>query len=207
MWLYDFVKWTGYPLTWLIIRTKRHFIGGKKDKDLFKGKFIVASNHLSYWDPFTAISVIPGRRVVHMATKKLFQKWCGWFFKAVGIIEIDNHHLSTKAFRKAKNTLDRGHIVCMFPEGSVSLDNELHEYKSGAVMLSALAKADILPIYLGKRKTFVQRKVAIVGHKLKYQDLFKSEMPTKEEIIKATSVLMEKEKELENRFKELYEKR
>ena len=94
----------------------------------------------------------------------------------------------------------------MFPEGSISED-ELKTFKSGVVMMAAMSKADILPIYIAKRKTFIQRKVAVIGNRLKYDDLFKSPIPNKEEINKASILLMEKEKELENKYKELYENR
>ena len=94
----------------------------------------------------------------------------------------------------------------MFPEGTLNQDEEMKVFKGGIVMMAAISEADILPIYLVKREKS-QRKIAVIGEKLKYQDLFKSNKPTKEDINKVSELLMEKEKELENRYNELYENR
>lgn len=206
MWFFDFVKWTAFPFLWLLLRTKLIYIDGKKPKGLKRGKFILASNHVSKLDPFVAASTVLFRRMGWVAKETMFKKPYGWFFRAISVIELNKEKLSTKTFRKVNNLLTRGHILCMFPEGSISED-ELKTFKSGVVMMAAMSKADILPIYLANRKTFVQRKVAVIGNRLKYEDLFKSPIPNKEEINKASILLMEKEKELENKYKELYENR
>lgn len=202
MLFFDFVKWTAFPFLWLLLRTKLIYINGKKPKGLKRGKFIVASNHVSFWDPFVAASTVVFRRMGWVAKETMFKK-CGWFFRAISVIELNKEKLSTKTFRKVNDMLYRGHLVCMFPEGTIS-EEQVASFKSGVVMMAALSQADILPIYLTKRKTFVQRKVAIIGERLRYQDLFKSSTPKMDEINKATELLMNKEKELENKYKELF---
>ena len=204
MWFYDFVKWTAFPFLWLLLRTKLIYINGKKPRGLRKGKFILASNHVSFLDPFIAASAVLSRRTGWVARETMFKKSYGWFFKAISVIRIDSDKLSTKTFRKVDDVLYRGHIVCMFPEGTIENGEELKAFKSGIVMMAALSKADILPLYIAKRKTFIQRKVVVIGERLKYQDLFKSNTPKMNEINKASILLMDKEKELENKYKGIY---
>ena len=204
MWFYDFVKWTAFPFLWLLLRTKLIYINGKKPRGLRKGKFIVASNHVSFLDPFIAASATLSRRIGWVAKETMFKKPYGWFFKAISVIKIDNSKLSTKTFRKVDDILYRGHIVCMFPEGTIEEEEQLKTFKNGVMMMAALSKADVLPIYIGKRKTFIQRKVVVIGERIKYQDLFKSPTPKMEEINAASELLMNKEKELELKYKEIY---
>ena len=204
MWFYDFVKWTAFPFLWLLLRTKLIYINGKKPRGLRKGKFILASNHVSFLDPFIAASAVLSRRTGWVARETMCKKSDGWFFKAISVIRIDSDKLSTKTFRKVDDVLYRGHIVCMFPEGTIENGEELKAFKSGIVMMAALSKADILPLYIAKRKTFIQRKVVVIGERLKYQDLFKSNTPKMNEINKASILLMDKEKELENKYKGIY---
>ena len=204
MWYYDFVKWTAAPFLGPVFRTKRHYISGKKPKGIFRGDFIVASNHISYLDAMVVGSAIPSRRIVFVATKDLFQTKWGPFFRAIGIIEIDKENPSVETMKKVKKRLRNGHLVGVFPEGTISRHEDMKTFKAGIVMMAVMAGVDILPMYLGERKTFKQRKVAIIGEKLKYDDLFKSPFPTIDEIENVAALLAEKEKELENKYKELY---
>ena len=70
--------------------------------------------------------------------------------------------------------------------------------------MSVMSEADILPIYIGKRETFKQRKVVVIGDRIKYSDLFKSPIPSMKEIENAAMVLAEAEKLLEAKYMELY---
>ena len=87
MWFYDFVKWTAFPFLWILLRTKLIYINGKKPKGLRKGKFILASNHVSFLDPFIAASAVLSRRTGWVARETMFKKSYGWFFKAISVIK------------------------------------------------------------------------------------------------------------------------
>ncbi|MCQ3907577.1 MAG: 1-acyl-sn-glycerol-3-phosphate acyltransferase [Mycoplasmoidaceae bacterium] len=55
-----------------------------------------------------------------VATKDIYvNKLAEGFFKAVGAIRIDKENISLDTFKQAKEKLDRGHAVAVFPEGSV----------------------------------------------------------------------------------------
>ena len=202
MWLYDFGKITSALFIWLWLRTKKIYINGKKPKGLFKGRYIIACNHVSLYDHFVIASTIFSRRICNVSTTNLTEGKFGWFFKAVGTIGIDKEHISIKAIKQIIDTLDRGHVICTFPQGSVSESDEPKDFKGGIAMMAAYSNSDILPIYLPKRKNIWHRRVAIIGEKIKCQDLFKNKIPTREEINNASILLIEKEKELEIKYKE-----
>lgn len=203
MLFYDFGKWTAALFLWLWLRTKRIFISGKKPKGFSKGKFIIATNHVSFSDFFVVSSALPFRRVCCVSTDHIAKGAWGWFFKAMGTIFINKEKVALKTFKDVKKTFYRGHLVCMFPEGSISNESELRTFKGGIAMMAATSEVDILPIYVAQRKG-LQRKVAVIGERIKHEDLFKSSFPTKDELNHASEILLEKEKELESLYKEKY---
>ena len=203
MWFFDFVKWTGALPLMLVLRTKVIYLHGKRPKGLYRGKFIAASNHISFLDPIIVGTVIKLRRVTFVSTKELIDKR-PWFFKGIGCIEIDKENPTVETFKEVKNMLYRGHPVVVFPEGTVVRDQDVQLFKTGIMMMAMMSEADIVPMYLGKRETFKQRKVAIVGDRIKYSDLFKTPFPTMDDLKAAAKYLREKELELEAKFHELY---
>lgn len=203
LFLLDFGKWTSALFVWIWLRTKKIFIHDKKPKGLTRGRFIIASNHVSLADHFVIYSTVASRRICFVSTTNLTNGKWGWFFKAAGTIGMDKDHLSTKAFKEVNRMLDYGHVVCMFPEGTIKEKESELDFKAGVIMMSAISKADILPVYLVKR-TGLQRKIAVIGDRIKYQDLFKGKIPTKEEISNANALLIEKEKELEKKYQDKY---
>ena len=203
MWFYDIGKWTAALFLWLWIRPKRIYENGKKPKGIFKGEYIIASNHVSVKDHFAIGTAIQFRRICNVGKANLFKGLWGWFFRITGSIRIDDNKMSTKLIRRVQDTINRGHIVCMFPEGTIEDGKEIKEFKGGVAMMAATSQADILPIYLIKRKKG-QRRIVVIGNKFKHEDLFKSSMPTKEELKVVSELLMNKEKELKNYYQEKY---
>lgn len=208
MWFYDFTKWTGALFTVLLLRTRRIFITGKKKKGLLNGSYIISSNHMSYIDPIIISTVFPTRRISFVATKELFaSEFWNIFFHALGIIKIDKENTSLSTFKEVEDRLNKGHLVGVFPEGQVTQTNEMNTFKSGIIMMAIMSQVDILPVYLAKRKLFTQRQVAIVGEKLVLKDYIESPFPTMDEINKLGEILAQKEKELENKYKEIYKEK
>ena len=203
MWFFDFVKWTGALPLMFVLRTKVIYLNSKKPKGLFSGKFLIASNHISFLDPIIIGTVVKFRRVGFVATKELIDKR-PWFFKGIGCIEIDKENPTVETFKLVKERLYRGHPVVVFPEGTVVRNEDLKCFKTGIMMMAMMSEADIVPVYIGNRKTFKQRKVAIVGDKIKYGDLFNTSFPTMDDLKAAAEHLRDIELELENKFHRLY---
>ena len=198
-WFYDFVKFTGSLPVLIDLRMKRIFLN--KKRETLKGKYIISSNHMSYSDPVIISAAFWERRVGFVATSELFTiKFWSAFFKAVGCIPIDKTNPSLQTFKAVKENLDRGHITCVFPEGTVTRDESIKTFKSGIVMMATIADADILPVYLAKRKKRIHRQVCVIGEKINYKDYVSGSFPTMSEIETITNVLASKEKELEEYY-------
>ena len=198
MWLYDLFKITGSLPILVDLRLRRVFVNPQTKRGRLKGKYLIAANHASYIDPVILFNAFWWRRVSFVAVDELFkQKFWGPFLKAVGCIPISKENVSLETFKRVESSLYRGHVVGIFPEGTVSRDDSLHAFKSGVVMMAVMSGADILPTYIVKRTNRWRRQEVIIGEKIILKEHISSEFPTMEEIENLTQLLRERELELE----------
>lgn len=197
--LYDLLKWSGGLAAIIDLRLKTIFVTKKKPKDVFKGKYLISSNHMSFEDPVIISVAYWMRRVGFVATSELFNtKGKRFFFKnIVGCIEVNKQNVSMKTFKDVKERLDRGHIVCVFPEGTVDAESEEHKtFKSGIVMMAIMSDADIIPTYVEKRKNRWRRQKVYIGERIKISEHIKNPIPTIDDICNLTNYIQQKEAEL-----------
>jgi len=196
-WAYDFIKITGAIPTLLILRLKYHYLNGKKQKGLFKGPFILVSNHATYIDPVILMTALWNRRISFIATEELFSsKRKNFFFSVIRCIKINKQNVAMQTFKDVKNAIDYGHLVCVFPEGHVQTTESHDHYKSGAVMFATLCKIPIVQVYIHKNKHWWQRQHVVFSDKIDVFSLMDSSIPTVDEIDKVTKKLEEKELEM-----------
>jgi len=80
--------------------------------------------------------------------RSLYQKWyLTWFFKLFGTIPISSARSKT-ALDEVNTLLKQGEIVCLFPEGSISRNGQLGEFKKGFERGAIDVDGMILPFYL-----------------------------------------------------------
>ncbi len=185
------------------LRLKRIYVNKKKPKKLFKGKYIVSSNHISYIDPVIMMNAFFSRRLTFVCTAELFKnKFFGALLKGFRCIGIDKDHVSFKTFKLVKNRLIDGHPVAVFPEGHLNEEKNIGTFKSGISMMAAMSDADIIPMYIGKRKNRWHRQRVVIGEKIHVKDYIKGPMPTMVEINTITEVLEARENVLQRVFLE-----
>ena len=115
------------------------------------GAAILACNHVSYLDPLAIGYVVlrAGRRPRFLAKSELFRdKRLGWLLRRTHQIEVQRGTArASAALEQAKEALERGRTVVIFPEGTVTTDPELQPMaaKSGAVRLAMTSRAPLIP--------------------------------------------------------------
>ena len=199
---YDFVKITGAPPTLLWARPKIYYPFGKPNK---KGAIMVSSNHNTFLDPIYVHLAFPWRRMNSLATKDLFRnEFTRKFFNVMHCIIVDKNNFSLTSFHEVVKRLDEGKLVVIFPEGQVNqgADDHMLAFKSGAVLMAHKAGAPILPMYLVRRKSWIQRQRIVVGQPVDISAML-GKMPSMEDLNRATDVLREKELELREYFESL----
>ncbi|MBE8222073.1 MAG: MFS transporter [Bdellovibrionales bacterium] len=98
-----------------------------------KGPYILASNHISFADPFIVGGIIKDP-VCYVMDWAYYYKM-PFFFKQAGAIPIatsrESEEVLKKAFGVMKTTLDRGAILGIFPEGEISRTGEMRAFRPG----------------------------------------------------------------------------
>ena len=128
-----------------------------------EGPYIIAANHFSYIDP-TFFKYAIRKPINFLAASDQTIDWYFmWAPLLYGFIPIDRTNLAPSTIKKAKKILKNGEILGIFPEGSSTSDS-LRKAKNGAVFLSTVEKAPIVPM-------------AIYGAETAWEDLFRGVRP------------------------------
>ena len=118
------------------------------------GPWILACNHLSHFDP-PLIAGAFSRPLDFLAMRELFRPaWFGGLLRAANVIPVGRRQADTTALKAALGRLQKGRIVCVFPEGGL---------RAGAT--SVLGGADLTEgvALLASRAGVPVRPAVIVG--------------------------------------------
>ena len=112
-----------------------------------QGGVLMLGNHVSWLD-WAMIQIASPRPVRFVMANKYYQRWyLTWFLDLFGVIPISSG--SSKDALSAVNTyLKQGDVVCLFPEGAISRNGQLGEFKKGFELCVEDVDGIILPFYL-----------------------------------------------------------
>lgn len=116
------------------------------------GPAVLVCNHVSYVDALLIGGTYhrPIRFVMDQSISEM--KGLKTFFKIAKTIPIcspkANIEVYENAFKRIKEELDKGEIVCIFPEGKLTTDGELGVFKAGIERILAETPAPVIPMAL-----------------------------------------------------------
>ena len=133
------------------------------DEDLYEARpRVFAANHVSWYDIFTLLTILPRYRFV--AKAELFRiPLFGPAARRAGTIPIqrENRKAAFQAYDEAAREFRAGASVVVCPEGTRGDTYALRPFKKGPFVLAIAAEAPIVPVVLyGTRE--VQRKGSFV---------------------------------------------
>ncbi len=112
-----------------------------------QGAVLMLGNHISWLD-WALIQIASPRPVRFVMDKQIYQKWyLTWFLDLFGVIPISKSS-SKDALVAINHCLQQGEVVCLFPEGSISRNGQLGEFKKGFERCVEDVDGVILPFYL-----------------------------------------------------------
>jgi len=119
-------------------------IGRENLQDVFSQRCIIASNHMSNFDPPLIGSTMP--IAIHfMAKEELFKfKPFGWVISKFNATPVRRGVVDKRALTNINKILNNDETIVIFPEGS----RKSFTAKPGIGMLAMNTKSSILPIYL-----------------------------------------------------------
>ncbi|MGH1349057.1 MAG: 1-acyl-sn-glycerol-3-phosphate acyltransferase [Nannocystales bacterium] len=128
-----------------------------------QGPAVLVCNHVSFAD-----AVIVGaafRRPVRFVMDHRIYKHPAlrWFFDAVGVIPIarakDDPELLAQAYNRIAAALRRGELVCIFPEGMITHDGALNQFRDGITRIVERTPVPVVPMALkGMWGSFFSRR-------------------------------------------------
>jgi glycerol-3-phosphate dehydrogenase (NAD(P)+) len=112
------------------------------------GPVIIASNHRSFMDPFV-IGMMLRRPTYFVAKAELFHKpFVAWLLSSLGAFPVERGRGDSDAMTTAREILERGDVVVIFPEGTRTRPGALGAPKRGVGRLALETGAPIVPIAL-----------------------------------------------------------
>ena len=110
------------------------------------GPAILVCNHVSFVDVLFLMAASP-RPVHFIMDHKIFRApFLGWLFRLGKAIPIAPHKIDPQtydqAFDRAAQVLREGDILAIFPEGQITRDGCLHEFKGGVMKIVEKAHAE-----------------------------------------------------------------
>jgi glycerol-3-phosphate dehydrogenase (NAD(P)+) len=111
-----------------------------------EGGVIVAANHRSFLDPFV-IGTMARRPMYYVAKKELFRnRLQSWILSALGAFPIDRGRGDRDAMSTARELLERGECVLIFPEGTRVRPGPLGHPKRGVGRLALETGVPVVPV-------------------------------------------------------------
>ena len=113
------------------------------------GGVLLLGNHISWIDWAVVLMAVP-KEVRFVMDKTIYSKWyIKWIFRMFNAIPISNASSKTTIKIIAKQ-LDEGNIVVIFPEGSITRNGHLGEFKKGFEKILQLTNTDVkvVPFYI-----------------------------------------------------------
>jgi acyl-[acyl-carrier-protein]-phospholipid O-acyltransferase/long-chain-fatty-acid--[acyl-carrier-protein] ligase len=111
------------------------------------GGVLLLGNHISWLD-WAIVQMAMPRRVRFVMDRQIYEKWyLRLFLDFFHVVPVSPKSVK-EAAREVKALLNRGEVVCIFPEGAISRNAQLGEFRRGFELMAKDANACILPFYL-----------------------------------------------------------
>lgn len=168
--------WAGKRLSYMALKTQfRVSISGKEHvpPNGSGATYMVASNHLSNWDPVLVGNLITEKNVAYIAKRELVEvnPLVTFILDGLGIIAIDRNNVSVGSIKSAKTIANHPKWqLGIFPEGTrkkpavnqpsdSSASSDAEGSKRGAAFLSKATKSALLPVGIRYDHTTTPKRV------------------------------------------------
>lgn len=110
-----------------------------------KAGAVFASNHISNLDPVLYM-LVQAVNIRFLAKNSLFRvPVLGWCIRKCGQLSVNRSAADSRAIRSAIDYINKGQVLCIFPEGTRSATGELLPGKPGCAMIACKTKAVVVP--------------------------------------------------------------
>ncbi len=139
-------------IAWLLVSLVYRVKYKGLEKIPTEGPVVLVCNHISFMDPAIIMGRVrrPSRFVMYY---KIFQTFgIKFFFKAAKSIPIagknQDPEMMEAAFASVREALADGDVVCIFPEGGLTPDGQIGQFKKGIERIIAESPVPVVPMAL-----------------------------------------------------------
>lgn len=140
-----------------------------------KGGFILVANHINSSDHYFLGAAFRKRMEdIYFigATDVRFVKWYNAIiYYLAETIRVDRNHVNRKAvLEKAREYLEKGKIIAIYPEGDTNRGKNLLRGKTGAAELALKTGLPVIPVGMSsKRKGITKKRIIKIGKPLYFE--------------------------------------
>ncbi len=144
-----FLRFVAWMYVTLFYRVR---IEGVEDNVPDEGAALLVCNHVSYMDPLAISAAVP-RPIRFVMYYRIFNvPGMNWVFRAYRAIPIagskEDQAVKDAAFAEVHEALAAGELVCIFPEGGLTRDGEIAEFRAGVEQILARDPVPVVPMAL-----------------------------------------------------------
>ena len=184
----------------VLLSPKVYYLDPSRKDEILSEPSIIVCNHTGHLDGPVLNTALYKFRLHTLAAKDRFeQRGFGFFLRHTGCIPIDRQHADTSWIHESMKVLnvDKEHIV-IYPEGRHGEHRKQLPFHPGVMMLTALAKAPVVMVYIDGPVRFFHRNKLIIAPP------FRLTPPEKgisaDYLEEQTALMQEKMKDLMNAF-------
>jgi 1-acyl-sn-glycerol-3-phosphate acyltransferase len=139
-------------LVWLLVHTIYRVDKEGLDKIPEEGPALLICNHISFVDALVLAGCI--RRPIRFVMYYRIYEFplLSFIFKTAGAIPVAAAHedaeMREQAFERISAALGEGELVCIFPEGKISGDGQMNEFKPGVMRILERDPVAVVPLAL-----------------------------------------------------------
>ncbi|KIM10687.1 MAG: 2-acyl-glycerophospho-ethanolamine acyltransferase [Sulfuricurvum sp. PC08-66] len=112
-----------------------------------QGGVLLLGNHIS-WIDWAVLSLASNRPIHFVMERAIYERWqVKWFLDFFDVIPVSSR-AAKEAKEQVQERLNDGQVVCIFPEGTISRNGNLSEFKRGFENFAQGTNAIIIPFYM-----------------------------------------------------------
>ena len=109
--------------------------------------YILCPNHISNWDPPMLVASLKRNDIYILAKEELFvNSFVKWLAVKTHVLPVRRGKQDTAILKTSVKELKNNHIILVFPEGTRNGIAKNKKIQNGAVLMSLMSDASLIPI-------------------------------------------------------------
>lgn len=123
---------------------------------------VFVANHSSFYDTPIVFTALPRQLRIMAKAALVLVPFIGWHLRRSGHVLVNRRNPGAAIFKRMQRMAASGASLIVFPEGSRTIDGQVHKFKAGMFMLAIENKLPVVPISIsGSRVVMPKGRLAV----------------------------------------------